>query len=268
MNHGVKITRTTSQCGPSGLPFIDAEQKENDVLSVSQKNRANRPTLLPHFQQIQHWDCGITCLRMVLTAFGRRFTTDQLQRICGTKSIWTVDLANILFQIGIPFTFYTVTLGIRPEYINEAFYHALDDDRQRVNNLFEMLISVDHGVLVQRIVTNQDLVELVSRRYFVIALVDANLLPCDVCGHVLAREEISASRKAYCGHYVVLCEYDSQNDQFYFLDPRAYHSGYCRVPTKALESARKAFGTDEDLIAVPDPRMCYNYTTDGRGAET
>eukprot|EP01102_Stenamoeba_stenopodia_P016215 TRINITY_DN5642_c0_g1_i1.p1 TRINITY_DN5642_c0_g1~~TRINITY_DN5642_c0_g1_i1.p1 ORF type:complete len:268 (+),score=-6.32 TRINITY_DN5642_c0_g1_i1:89-892(+) len=267
MTQSLKITRTTSQCGPSGLQFD--EQKENDMLIVPQKNRSgiyNRPTVLPHFQQIQHWDCGITCLRMVLAAYGRRFTTDQLQRICGTKSIWTVDLANILFQVGVPFTFYTVTLGIRPEYASEAFYHAMDDDRQRVNNLFEMLISVDHGVLVQRRVANQDLVDLVSRRYFVIALVDANLLPCDVCGHVLAREEVPV-RKAYCGHYVVLCEYDNQTDQFYFLDPRAYHPGYCRVPTKALESARKAFGTDEDLIAVPDPRTCY-VSSDGRGSET
>jgi hypothetical protein len=83
------------------------------------------PLLLPHYQQQGHWDCGITCLRMVLAAYNLEFTTDQLQKLCGTTSIWTADLANILFQLRVPFRFHTVTLGVCPEFINEVSHLQL-----------------------------------------------------------------------------------------------------------------------------------------------
>jgi len=41
-------------------------------------------------------------------------------QVCGTKSVWTVDLAYILSQYGVDFTFYTVTDGVRPEYDTEV----------------------------------------------------------------------------------------------------------------------------------------------------
>lgn len=37
-------------------------------------------------------------------------------------SIWTVDLAYLLHEYSVNFSFFTVTLGANPEYSTEAFY--------------------------------------------------------------------------------------------------------------------------------------------------
>jgi hypothetical protein len=93
-------------------------------------------------------------------------------RVCGTKSVWTVDLAYVLSRYGVDFTFCTVTDGVRPEYDSEvrlsvhclrhtagsstewlaiitgrghqAFYKAdIDADMVRVNRLFQSADSLN-----------------------------------------------------------------------------------------------------------------------------
>lgn len=228
-------------------------RKEEGGMEMEKEDNSPR-LLLPHLHQQGHWDCGITCVQMVLAAYGRRLTTEQLRAVCGTTSIWTADLANILLQLGIPFRFYTVTLGVCPEFANEEFYHtSLRTDEMRVTHLFKDLASYENGSLVQRSVSNQELIDLVKARNFLIALVDANLLPCSVCQVYTSRDP--RRRKAYFGHYIVICAYEEERDSLLFLDPRAYHPGYCEASPSAIERTRKAFGTDEDLLVVPDPRV-------------
>ena len=89
-------------------------------------------------------------------------------QVCGTKSVWTVDLAYILSRYGVDFIFYTITDGVRPEYDSEvliyvadqlwdcpltinilwvlpqAFYKAdIDKDMLRVNRLFQSADSLN-----------------------------------------------------------------------------------------------------------------------------
>jgi hypothetical protein len=66
--------------------------------------------------------------------------------------------------------------------------------------------------------------------------------------------------EGYTGHYVVVCGYDENTDCFCVRDPAVPPSKtYLRtasddpnraVPAWALENARRAFGTDEDLLLV------------------
>ena len=41
-------------------------------------------------------------------------------RVCGTQSVWTVDLAYLLNKYSVEFTFHTINDGVRPEYGDEA----------------------------------------------------------------------------------------------------------------------------------------------------
>ena len=52
------------------------------------------------------------------------------------------------------------------------------------------------------------------------------------------------------GHYVVVCGYNADTDSFILQDPAA---GCCNitVTSATFDSARKAWGTDEDLLIVP-----------------
>ena len=66
--------------------------------------------------------------------------------------------------------------------------------------------------------------------------------------------------EGYTGHYVVVCGYDENTDCFCVRDPAvppsktylrtASDDPNCAVPAWALENARRAFGTDEDLLLV------------------
>jgi len=58
------------------------------------------------------------------------------------------------------------------------------------------------------------------------------------------------SMLCFAGHYVVICGYNADTDSFILQDPAA---GCCNITvTSAIfENARKAYGTDEDLLIVP-----------------
>ncbi|KAK1864536.1 hypothetical protein I4F81_007082 [Pyropia yezoensis] len=53
----------------------------------------------------------------------------------------------------------------------------------------------------------------------------------------------------FLGHYVLLCGYDAAADEFEMRDP-ASRRDVCWIKGDVLEAARRAFGTDEDIIAV------------------
>lgn len=51
------------------------------------------------------------------------------------------------------------------------------------------------------------------------------------------------------GHYVVLCGHDAATDCFMVQDPASCRP-YLRLPATTFDSARRAFGTDEDLLFI------------------
>jgi hypothetical protein len=54
------------------------------------------------------------------------------------------------------------------------------------------------------------------------------------------------------GHYVVLCGFARETEHYILRDPdpRTASLGLCSVKASVLDAARKAFGTDEDLLIV------------------
>jgi hypothetical protein len=54
------------------------------------------------------------------------------------------------------------------------------------------------------------------------------------------------------GHYVVLCGFSSETEHYILRDPdpRTASLGLCSVKADVLDAARKAFGTDEDLLII------------------
>ena len=53
----------------------------------------------------------------------------------------------------------------------------------------------------------------------------------------------------YLGHFVLLCGFDSRSNSFALRDPDG-PARVRRVSARALDEARAAFGTDEDLLLV------------------
>ena len=67
--------------------------------------------------------------------------------------------------------------------------------------------------------------------------------------HESASGSNSGSNSGYTGHYILVFGYDATTREFLCRDP-AGAATLTRVGESAMESARKSFGTDEDLLVV------------------
>lgn len=77
---------------------------------------------------------------MALRALGKqRCDMAALQRLVGTKSIWTIDLAHLLARCGVGVSLLTITIGANPSYVEERFYaENMAEDEARVERLFRV----------------------------------------------------------------------------------------------------------------------------------
>ena len=204
---------------------------------------------VPHVRQSYSWDCGLACILMVLRIGGLMVTLDDLMVICGTRSVWTVDLAYLLHHFRFEFEFTTLTLGVKPEYSAEDFYkHDIDVDARRVNRLFEGAVS--HGITVREsALTIAEITSQVGRGCMFIVLIDKRYLPCTTCGNMLKRMVQQRTSAGFVGHYVLVYAFNPARQLLHIKDPAA-SANQCTVKVKDFENARKAFGTDEDLLRV------------------
>ena len=211
-----------------------------------------------------------------------------LRQLCRTTSIWTVDLAYLLRRFGADVTFTTVTMGANPAYESESFYRDnLREDCERVDALFKGARA--NGISIERKSLSLDAIKAYAGdgEYLVILLVDkpklgvkprdAMVLPegenngrggsdrfgwlTGAAGKPAAwgarRGSESASTfangtapsRGYTGHYIVVCGYNPVDGEFLCRDP-ASHVRDLIITAENLEKARRAFGTDEDILLV------------------
>ena len=207
---------------------------------------------IPHRQQQSDWDCGMTCLEMIIDFYQLHSASTEniLRSYQCNQSTWTIDLLHLLHQVGIPSTLHTRTIGCSAEYNNVPYYQSLiDQDRQRVDRLFQKystdvkLGSVSWDVLKEH---------LIQHRRPCLVLVDANQLPCSSCHRsFLTRlvERVQPLFSSYQGHYVILVGFETKegDEWIHYVDP-GKSERICRTNRETFDRARKAFGTDEDLI--------------------
>lgn len=84
---------------------------------------------VPVIRQLYHWDCGLACSRMVLK-YLHPVSEKEFQRACCelkmTESVWTIDLAYLMCQLGVKHCFYTQTLGVDKGFKNQVYQHLCD----------------------------------------------------------------------------------------------------------------------------------------------
>lgn len=204
---------------------------------------------VPHINQLHSWDCGLACVLMILRTIGvEDCIMQELEELCCTTSIWTVDLAYLLQNFSVNFSYFTVTLGANPSFSVETFYkEQLPNDLVRVDMLFQR--ARDAGISIEcRSITSEEISLLIlSGNFLAIALVDQYKLSHSWLD--LSASDSCIDTPDYTGHYIVICGYDTDADEFEIRDPASSRK-YGRVTSKCLEKARKSFGTDEDLLLI------------------
>lgn len=206
---------------------------------------------VPHVQQAFTWDCGLACVLMVLRTL-RIDCCDgiaNLERLCTTTSIWTVDLAYLLNKFAVSFSFFTVTLGANPQYSAESFYREqLQEDIDRVDELFGKALDAGISIQCRSISAYEIAFLLLSGHCIAIALVDKSKLNSSWTNDIHDLPQPN-EESDYMGHYVVICGYDTDDCEFEIRDPASSRKRE-RVTMKSLDEARKSFGTDEDILLV------------------
>ena len=196
---------------------------------------------------------------MVLRALGRESSLRQLTQRAQSESLWTIDLAHILHDHGVKFKFFTTSLGANPAYHSEDFYRAtLDDDSQRVSELFERAVRDDSMHVELRSFAPAEFRELIRPNdSIVMALVDQRRLYPPMSASFLSPPAssflarfVAGRSNEYAGHYVLIAGMDAARDAYVVMDP-ARDDAEVSVPRADVDAARRSWGTDEDLIVVP-----------------
>ncbi|KAH1196640.1 Protein GUCD1 [Glycine max] len=151
-------------------------------------------------------------------------------------------------RFAVAFSYFTVTFGANPNYCIESFYkEELPNDLVRVDLLFQKAMEAGIDIQCRSISAEEISILILSGKYVAIALVDHNKL-----SHVLQDVPVPgvfSNNSGYTGHYVLICGYDAGADMFEIRDPGSSKK-HKRISSKSLEEARKAFGTDEDLLLI------------------
>jgi len=209
---------------------------------------------LIHYQQKHNWDCGLSCVLMVLPYRDRSCILSNLSSFLQQEgfgeSTWTIDLCYILYRFNLDFLYTTITMGVDPGYVKENFYDkVLAKDSDRVNQRFSE--ANERGIRIQnRRVTSEEIVSHLSETGPVIVLTNANQLQCRKCSpatSISCYPSCFSSSSSYQGHYVVLV--GCQDQQLLYRNPTV-RDKVCQMPRGALEEARTAYGTDEDVIFI------------------
>lgn len=208
---------------------------------------------VPHVEQCYTWDCGLACLSMALKYLGipasEIYTKDLDAQQCG-ESVWTIDLAYIAARYAIPHRLCTITLGAHPDHATKSFYSKFSKDEKRVNELFHDALA--HGTHVEECsVKIEDITDHIHSGNVVIVLLDWRYLECIWCRHDVTRCCLCclelAGHSGYQGHFVVACGYDKTNRYIFYKNPNKTES-LCCCRFEAFDKARKASGTDEDIL--------------------
>ncbi|KAK4878440.1 hypothetical protein RN001_010946 [Aquatica leii] len=210
---------------------------------------------LVHSKQRYNWDCGISCVLMVLSKQFRQTLVTELLTICKeegfNKSTWTIDLCYLLKRYNVTHELYTVTEGVDPGYHSNTFYNQIiAKDEERIKNRFKD--AKRNGIIVHnKSVTITSVLKHLTQGP-AIMLINAKLLVCDSCKtNKLASEfrQCLPWPTSYQGHYIILCGYNLKRRKIYYRNPSLCNR-VCVISVDLLEKAWRSYGTDEDLILI------------------
>lgn len=239
-----------------------------DIIMSAVVSETSRTETLPvftehtlvHFRQRFDWDCGLSCILMLLGRNERSQFLANFGDICKTggfgESTWTIDLCYILKDFGFSLKYLTTTFGANPSHVGKQYYKCFNADETRVNGKFENA-SVQNIPIEIKSVTNHYLIQHLANHGNIILLTNASLLHCDLCkANKLSMElrHCLGIKPTYSGHYIVLCGYDLRIHKFMYRNP-AFKDKICFMSFESMDRARRASGTDEDIILIYDKKL-------------
>ncbi|MGV8168710.1 MAG: peptidase C39 family protein [Candidatus Nanoarchaeia archaeon] len=194
---------------------------------------------VPFFVQSTPLNCGSNALKMVFAFLGEEFDINVLDEKSGIKegkSLYTVQLAAAAAGLGFRVDFYSIHIDFNEQNLDLEFYKKYsamtsNDSEFWVNKARESGVK-----LHEKSVELKKLLSFVTNDSLPIVILDWNV--------VLNKKE-----KGYQGHFVPVVGYD---EEFVYVHDGGTNNPapFVPVPRKVFEEARKAEGTDEDILVI------------------
>ncbi len=194
---------------------------------------------VPFYKQTTPLNCGPVALKMVLDYFGKKVSLEIIEKQTGIregKGISTIQLAIAAILSGCKVDFYSKHVLFNEENLNKEFYKKYGGmDLEKSKRLVEEARGVGVGVY-EKTFSLDDFLKFVTKESIPIVLIDWNV--------VIVKKE-----KGYQGHFVPVVGYDEKNVCVHnpgLSGPQEFRS----ISRAVFDEARKADGTDEDLVIV------------------
>ncbi|XP_073947888.1 protein GUCD1 [Choristoneura fumiferana] len=203
-----------------------------------------------HYSQRYNWDCGVSCVMMVLGAAQREEFVNNFEKICNEEGFghctWTIDLCYLLKRFGIKHVMYSTMLGVNEAHRKHSYYqNILDQDRSRVSRRFDAGTAAGLELRPGLLSTAEIVAHL--QRGPAIVLVDSGLLACDLCKHNKLKADFRRCfGGSFTGHFILVV--GQAKGKVLYRDP-ALPARLCATTGLRLRRAR-APPTDHDVLLL------------------
>jgi hypothetical protein len=197
---------------------------------------------VPFYKQTTDLNCGPSALKMVFSYLGKNFDIKILEEKSGIKEgkgITTIQLATASSSLGFKTELYSKYLSFNPENLKLDFYKKYtDSEMQQSEKLIKEAKSA--GVrLYEKTLSLEKILSFVTKDSVPIILLDWNIIK-------------NKEDKGYQGHFVPIVGYDEKN-VYVHNHGRDNPKKFMTIDKRIFDKARKAKGTDEDLLVIFRP---------------
>ncbi len=193
---------------------------------------------VPFYKQTTKLNCGPAALRMVIVYFEQDLGLEILEQRTGIKEgkgISTIQIATAAALSGYKTNFFSKHIYFNEENLKLEFYQKYSEAVQQSKQVVED--AKNAGVeMEERGVSLEELLRNVTHNNVPIILLDWNIVK-------------GTREKGYQGHFVPIVGYDESNVYVHNHgsdNPEPFLS----IKNDIFEEARKAEGTDEDIIII------------------
>lgn len=193
---------------------------------------------VPFYKQSTSLNCGPAALRMVLAYFDQVLDLEVLEKRTGIKEgkgISTIQIATAAAISGYKTDFFSKHIYFNEGNLKLEFYKKFLDIAAQFKKLVEDAEKA--GVrLEEKGISLKELLEKIGKDSFSIILLDWNFIT-------------GTREKGYQGHFVPVVGYDNEN-VYVHNHGKDNPTPFLSIKREIFEKARKAGGTDEDIIII------------------
>ena len=193
---------------------------------------------VPFYKQTTRLNCGPTALKMILSYFGEDLDIKLLEgktKIKEGKEIYTIQIATASALLGYKTKFYSKHLGVNPKNLKMDFYKKYAEDFSDSDKIVSEA-KVAGVKIYEKSISLEKILNFVTKKSIPIILLDWNVV-------------INNKQKGYQGHFAPIVGYD-RNNIYVHNQGLNNPQEFMKIDKTIFDKARKAKGTDEDLLVV------------------